>query len=50
MGDGNLKQQGLVPLGKFATSFNPTHLEVEVSPGLYGLKTTFEFWFFMKIM
>jgi len=34
MGNGNLGQQGLVPLGKFAASFNPTHLEVEVSPGL----------------
>jgi hypothetical protein len=34
MGDVNLGQQGLIPLGKSTTSFNPIHLEVEVSPRL----------------
>ncbi len=31
MGDGNLKQQGLGPLGKSPTDFNPTHLHVKVN-------------------
>ncbi len=33
-GDGNPKQQGLRPLGKFAMGFYPTCLEVENSPRL----------------